>query len=156
MCGCIHAITCMWKSEASPWEAILSLYCMCPRDWTQVVSLGSKHIGLESHFTDLLSCFFLSLFSWVVWVIFKIIYFVPGVVGAHFSFQHLGGRDRCLWIPNWSIRSAVFIVLKALGMCVRTTMRGFLHGCQGFKLISSPLLSRQFTHWATDAALIVL
>lgn len=36
----------MWRSQNNVWESVLSSQRVSPRDWTRIVSLGSKHLYL--------------------------------------------------------------------------------------------------------------
>ena len=59
----MHAIMCMWRSEDNLQELALFFHHVGPRDGTQVIKLGSKHLCVIS---AALICFLCSLFSFIV------------------------------------------------------------------------------------------
>lgn len=52
ICMQLYARACVWRSEDSLRELVLSLSHMDPRDGTQVFGLGSKYFYLLSHLAD--------------------------------------------------------------------------------------------------------
>lgn len=44
VCVCVHVTAYLWRAEDHFQESILSFHYVGPRDWTQVVRLGSKYL----------------------------------------------------------------------------------------------------------------